>query len=474
MANEERTEATTENVADTATRTEVVDMTKGPILGPLVRFAIPLMISTALQMAFTAADMAVLGQFANSQAVAAVGATDSLLFLIVELFAGMSVGATVVISNSLGAHERDLRSQVQTALALALCFGLVTMAIGLLGSPTFLVWMQTPADVLDQAILYLRIYFVGQPAAMVYWFGRAIIVPTGDTRRPLYYLAAAGVLNVALNLFFVLGFGMDVAGVAIGTAASQLLGAFLVVRRLMALEGPVRLDLSRISVDSSSARRILVVGVPAGIQTVLFNISNVIVQSSVNQLGTAYVAGSAASMTVEGFAYIGMEAISQGGMAFVGQCYGARDYARIRKVCRMVIVLTLITGFSFAAVVVMARLQLLGLFLTDSAEAMVVASWRVTLFTLTFPVCGIMDAVSNVLRGMKRSIFPLVATIAGSVVFRIAWVLTVFPWAFANTTHPEAYKLLMVSYPVTWALIALAVSAYYFVLMRRLESGRTH
>ena len=451
-------------------KSAAMDMTQGPILGPLLAFSLPIIFTGVLQLLFNAADIIVVGQFVDETAVAAVGACTSLISLTINLFIGISLGATVTIANELGAHREDsLSAVVHTTYALGVVFGIAMGVIGAAGARIFLIWMGTPADILDQAVLYLRIYFAGMPAFLIYTFGRAIIVPTGDTRKPLYYLTISGVLNVVLNLVLVIGCHLGVAGVAIATVISQILSAVLMTLALLRLEGPCRLWRNKIRIDRKQLRRIVALGLPAGLQGTVFSISNVVIQSSVNVLGTLFVAGNAAAFNIEAFIYTAINAVSQGCMTFNGQNYGAGQLARIDRISRWglcsVTVLGLVLGFG----VYFSGPFLLSIYLPTSPQAVDYGMIRLAVLTTTYALCGLMDCATGNLRGINRSVFPMAATVVGSCVLRVVWAFTVFRW-FLDTASPSfAFRILMVSYPVSWALTFAALQIYYLRVRRKMD-----
>lgn len=443
-------------------------MIDGPILRPLLAFSFPIMLTGILQLLFNAADIIVVGQFVNESAVAAVGSCTSLIQLTINLFIGISLGATVLIANHLGAgRHKELSSVVHTTYALGVVFGILMGAVGVAFAGTFLAWMGTTADVIGQAALYLRIYMAGMPAFMIYTFGRAIIVPTGDTKKPLWFLTISGVVNVLLNLLLVIVFHLGVAGVAIATAISQVLSAVLMTRALVRLKGPCRLTLSGIRIDRTPLLKILAVGLPAGLQGTVFSISNVIIQSSVNTLGTLYVAGNTAATNLDAFIYTSMNAVSQGCMTFAGQNYGAGRGDRLDRIYRSglagVSAIGLVMGFG----VYFAGAFLLGIYLPTSPAAVSYGVVRLSILVTTDAICGLMDCSSSMLRGLGRSVYPMVATILGSCVLRVFWAFTIFRRFLAGGSKLAAYRILLVSYPVSWALTFAALLAYYLFIRRR-------
>ncbi|WP_412694300.1 MATE family efflux transporter [Clostridium sp. AF29-8BH] len=310
-----------------------MDMCNGPILRKVLTYSIPLMLSGVLQLLFNAADVIVVGRFAGSQSLAAVGSTSSLINLLINVFIGLSIGANVLVARYYGAkNDRDMSETIHTAITVSLMSGLFLVFLGLFTSRFWLELMGTPDDVIDKSTIYMRIYFAGMPATMVYNFGSAILRAIGDTKRPLYFLTVAGVINAALNVFFVTQLQMDVAGVALATVISQCISAFLVIRCLMRSDGAMKLSLSKLGVNRRKLLLIIKVGLPAGIQGAIFAISNVLIQSSVNSFGSIAMAGNTASQNIEGFVYTSMNALYQTNLSFTSQNIGAEKYTRIKKI----------------------------------------------------------------------------------------------------------------------------------------------
>ena len=328
-----------------------IDMCNGPLFSKILLFAIPLMISSILQLLFNAADMVVVGRFAGSTALAAVGANASLINLLTNLFIGFSVGANVLVARFYGAgKEQDISETVHSAVVLSLVSGLGLMVFGMAVAPRILVVMGTPGDVLSQAVLYIRIYFAGMPVILLYNFGSSILRAVGDTRRPLYYLSGAGVINVVLNLIFVIGFHLGVAGVALATVISQVISAGLVFRCLTRMKGGCRVEWQKMRMKKEKVMQIVRIGLPAGLQGTVFSLSNVLIQSSVNSFGSVAMAGNTAAQNIEGFIYMSMNACHQTALSFTSQNFGAGNYRRIGKVLMeclaMVTVVGLVMGWS--------------------------------------------------------------------------------------------------------------------------------
>jgi putative MATE family efflux protein len=445
-------------------------LTDGPILRPLIAFSLPIMLTNILQLFFNAADIIVVGQFVDETAVAAVGANAALINLLINLFVGISLGATVTISMQIGARKNEsLPDIVHTTAAMGCLFGFGMAVFGFFGARTFLTWMGTPADILDQASLYLRIYFCGTPAFMIYTFGRSILVPTGDTKRPLVYLTIAGILNVFLNLLLVIVFHLGVAGVAIATVASQILSAVLITKRLLKIDGPCRVEIKKIRLHKKPFQMIIRLGLPAGLQNVVFSISNVMIQSSVNSLGTAYVAGNSAAVSLDGFVYSSMDAFSQGCMTFSGQNYGARRFDRLNRVYAISLLCNLAVGIGLGMAVCLCSVPLLRIYLPSAPDALAAGRIRLWINVALESLCGCMNCTTDMLRGMNESVFPMAATIVGCCGLRIVWIFTVFRGTFALGNAPDAYRSLLISYPVSWIITLAALFLYYVRTKRKLN-----
>ena len=437
-------------------------MCNGPLLGKLLIFALPLMLSGILQLLFNAADIIVVGRFTGSHALAAVGSTSSLINLLVNLFIGFSIGANVLTAQYYGAKDqKNIHQTIHTSILISLIGGIILIAVGVLLARPLLELMATPEDVLDQATLYMKIYFCGMPATMVYNFGAAILRAIGDTRRPLYFLFTAGVLNVFLNLFFVIVFHMGVAGVALATIISQTLSAILVVRCLTNLDGICRLYLRQLKIYPEKLLRIVQIGLPAGLQGAVFSISNVLIQSSVNSFGSIAMAGNTAASNLEGFVYTSMNAVYQTALSFTSQNIGAGKYQRIGMILRRCVALVTIIGLALGGLVVLFHQPLLSIYSTDPD---VISYGTVRLFIICLPyfLCGIMDTLVGMLRGMNYSILPMIASIVGVCGLRIVWIFTVFCWNHTLFT-------LYISYPITWALTACVHFGCYLWVRKRIS-----
>lgn len=447
----------------------VVDMLNGPVLMPLIMYSVPIVLTQVLQLLFNAADIVVVGQFVGDTAVAAVGSCAPLINLIINLFVGISLGATVVLAATLGANQKDkIHDLTHTIFSLGVIFGIVTGVVGVIFARTFLEWMGTTADSIDQATVYLRIYFIGAPAFMIYTFGRAIIVATGDTKRPLIYLTTSGVLNVILNIVLVAGFNMGVAGVAIATVASQILSAILMTMALVRYSGECRIFIFELRIHKKPLSKILKLGLPVGLQNTLFSFSNVIIQSSVNSLGTFCAAGNSACMNIDSFIYAGMNSFTQGCMTFAGQNYGAKKYERLNDIYRASLLAITSIGLLLGFGAYVFGEPLLRLYLPDSPESITFGMARMLILVIPDFLCGLMDCGSGMLRGIKRSVYPMVATVIGSCGLRLLWVYTIYAHYKARSEGVAAYKILLASYPISWAITFVALFLYYVVVKRKL------
>ena len=441
-----------------------IDMCSGPLLGKILIFYIPLMLSGVLQLLFNAADIAVVGRFAGNESLAAVGSTGSLTNLIVNLFMGLSVGANVLVARYYGAGQlKELKEMVQTAVATAVVSGILLIFVGFIVARPALTLMATPEDVIDHSVLYMRIYFIGMPFMMAYNFGSAVLRAVGDTRRPLYYLMIAGVVNVVLNLIFVIAFSMGVAGVALATAASQAISAVLVIRCLIRTDGVYKLVLQGIRIRPDKLLRMIQIGVPAGLQSSLFSISNVLIQSSVNSFGSIAMAGNTAGSNVEGFVYTSMNAFHQAAVSFAGQNYGAMKYKRVGKVLLICEGLVILTGLVLGNAAYLFAGQILKIYSTDP----VVISYgilRMRYISVTYFLCGMMDVIVGVLRGIGCSIMPMLVSLTGACLFRVVWIYTIF-------RQVRTLSCLYVSYPISWALTLcvhlVCFAVVYRMLLRR-------
>lgn len=437
-----------------------IDMTSGPMLPGIFRFAIPLALSGMLQLAFNAADVIVVGKFAGSTALAAVGSTGALINLIINLFVGLSTGVNVLVANYRGAGRlEDVRKTVHTAMSVAFAGGILLVFIGIILARPMLELMDSPDTVIGQATLYMQIYFVGMPAFMVYNFGASVLRAVGDTKRPLIFLSIAGVINVVLNMIFVIFFHMGVAGVAIATVTSQVVSAVLIVRCMILSDGIYKLDLHNLRIDSRKLTRMLRIGLPAGLQGSLFSISNVLIQSSVNSFGDLVMAGNAAAGNLEGFVYTAMNSLYQANLSYTSQNYGALKYKRIdRSLLLCLGVVTLIGGL-LGNIVYLLGPHLLSLYDSDPAVIQYGMN-RLAVIATTYFLCGIMEVASGSIRGLGYAIIPMVVSLSGACIMRIVWIYTVFAMV------PTQFVLYL-SYPISWVLTFAAHLVTYFIVRKK-------
>lgn len=438
-----------------------IDMCNGPLLGKILLFSVPLMLSGILQLLFNAADIIVVGRFAGSKALAAVGSTSSLINLLINVFVGLSVGVNVLVARYYGAQkEKDVSETVHTAVTTSIISGLILIVLGIGLARPLLHLMGTPDDVLDQAVLYMRIYFLGMPVLMVYNFGAAILRAIGDTRRPLYFLFASGLVNVCLNLFFVMGLGMGVDGVAWATVLSEHISALLVLKSLMDAPGALKLDLRKLRIYPRKLKRIVKIGLPAGMQGAIFSISNVLIQSSVNSFGSIAMAGNTASANIEGFVYTAMNAVYQTNLSFTSQNLGGKRYSRINKIMYICLGVVTAVGVSLGAFAVLGGGLLLGIYSSDP-QVLHYGMLRLEIICGTYFLCGIMDCMVGSLRGLGYSMIPMFVSLTGACGFRVLWVFTVF----------AAYRsldVLYLSYPVSWTITALAHMVTFRMIRRKI------
>ncbi|MBP5622496.1 MAG: MATE family efflux transporter [Thermoguttaceae bacterium] len=445
-----------------------VDMTTGALLPKLLMTALPLMASSVLQLLFNAADVVVVGRYASEHSLAAVGATGALVNLITNLFVGLSIGANTLASFYYGARDDEkLRKTVHNSMLLSVFGGAILTVVGIVFAKTFLVWMQTPPEALDLATLYIQVYFSGIIPIMIFNFGSSLLRAKGDTKRPLYYLTFAGLVNVALNLLFVIAFDMDVEGVALATIASQALAAALIVRCMSVETDAFRLQWSLLRVDRTVIARILREGIPAGVQGVVFALSNVVIQSAINGFGPIVMAGSAAAQNVEGFVWVSMYAFSQVAMTFAGQNVGARRYDRLNRLTVDTLGCALVTGLilgNFCSVFAPWLVQIYD----ERPEVIVSGVTRFRLVCRYYCICGMMDAMVGVIRGLGVSITPTVVSLLGACGLRLVWIFTIFQLTEFHTEY-----FLFLSYPVSWLVTLTAHVVCYVFILRRLFSGRS-
>ncbi len=438
-------------------------LTQGPLFGSIINYTIPIILTSILQLLFNAADLVVVGRFCGSVSVAAVGATGSITNLMVNFFIGLSVGASVSVAYGLGCREdRMVSHAVHTAVPVALVSGMILTILGISFSEDFLRMMGTPETVLPLSSVYMKIYFSGITFTMVYNFCAAILRAAGDTKSPLIFLTFAGVVNVVLNLIFVTVLHMNVAGVALATTIAQAISAVLVVRALMRRTDACKLELKKMRFHKMQLVKMLRVGLPAGIQSSLFSISNVLIQSSVNSFGDVFMSGNAASGNLEGFVYVSLNAFHQTAVNFIGQNAGAKQYDRVYKTLWICLGCVAAVGLGLGGLMYTFGEQLLSIYITDSAEAISYGMLRLSLICLPYFICGLMDVSTGALRGMGASFAPMLISVLGVCGIRIGWVYTIFQIPQFHTP-----QCLYISYPISWGVTFLCQMAAFLYLFRK-------
>ena len=442
-----------------------LDLTEGPILSKLLQFSIPLILSSLLQLLFNAADVVVVGRFAGNNSLAAVGSTGSLINLLVNLFMGLSIGTNVLAANYFGAkRSRELQETVHTSILISLVCGVVLTFVGVIGSKYILMLMQAPHEVLTLATLYLKIYFGGITATMIYNFGSALLRAKGDTKRPLYILFAAGVMNLILNLIFVIAFKMDDAGVGWATVISQCFAAVAVLVILVREKDDFKLNFRRLAINTHILAKIVKIGLPAGFQGIMFSFSNVIIQSSVNSFGAITIAGNAAAVNLEGFVYTAMNGFSQGSLTFCSQNMGAGKIGRIKKVVYVSQACIFIIGAILGGIFLLLRKQLNGFF-SNSPEVIEAGVKRFWVIMTTYYLCGMMDGMSNIIRGIGHSLAPVITSLCGACLYRIIWIFTIFQIPQFHTIY-----CIYITYPISWLFTFIANIILYIHYMKKIEN----
>ena len=425
------------------------DMLQAPLISGILFYTIPIILTSVLQLLFNAADLVIVGRFCGSISVAAVGATGAITNLIVNLFMGLSIGAGVTVAHAIGSREEEATHRtVHTALPVALVSGIVISVIGVFLAPTFLTLMGTPENVLPLSSVYMRIYFSGMVFTMVYNFCASILRAAGDTKSPLIFLTIAGVINVALNVVFVTALHMNVAGVALATIISQAFSAVMVVITLMRRSDACKLELKKLRFYRPQLVKMVRIGLPAGIQSSLFSISNVLIQSSINSFGDVLMSGNAAANNLEGFLYVTLNAFHQTAVNYIGQNAGARQYRRVLKIITLCLIYVIVFGLVGGGLLCAFGPQLLGIYITDSAEALAYGELRLMYLAIPYFLCGMMDISTAALRGMGESVIPMIISILGVCGIRVGWVCTIFQIEAFHT--PQSLYL---SYPISWVIV---------------------
>ena len=440
------------------------NMLHGPLLGSIVKYTVPIILTSILQLLFNAADLIVVGRFCGSISVAAVGATSSLTNLMVNFFIGLSVGTGVTVAHALGSREEDVvHRAIHTAIPTAILSGVILTALGVSCSGYFLKCMGTPDTVLPLSSVYMKIYFSGITFTMLYNFCASILRAAGDTKSPLIYLTIAGAANVLMNLVFVTVLHMNVAGVALATMLSQGISAILVLRSLMRRQDACKLQWKKMRIYGPQLKKMLRIGLPAGIQSSLFSISNVLIQSSVNSFGDIFMSGNAASANLEGFVYVCLNAFHQTAVNFVGQNAGARQYRRVYKTLWICLGCVMLVGIVMGTTVYSLGPKLLRVYITDSDEAIGYGMIRLGYICLTYFLCGLMEVSTGALRGLGESFIPMVISVLGVCGFRILWIYSIFQIPQYHT--PQS---LYISYPISWAFSFLCQITAFLLVYRRL------
>ncbi len=438
-----------------------IDMCSGSVLPKIIRFSLPLMFSSVLQLFFNAADIIVVGQYAGPTALAAVGSTGAVTFLIINVFMGLAVGTNVTMARAFGAGDTNKVSRtVHTSILISILVGTALVFVGMFLSKPLLQLMGSPDDVIDQATLYMRIYFIGMPASMVYNFGAANLRAIGDTKRPLYFLAISGVLNVVVNLILVIVFSMGVAGVAIATILAQYLSAFLVILCLIKSQASYKLEIKKLKIYKEELMSIVKIGIPAGIQGTMFSLSNTLIQSSINGFGSVVMAGSTAAGNLEGFIFVAMNALHQSAVSFIGQNIGAKKYSRINKIVLNCLSCVVVVGVTMSALMVIFGENLLGIYNSDP-EVISYGMIRIYYIVIPYFVCGIMDVMMGTLRGMGYSLVPTMVSLVGTCLMRVVWVMVIFA---QNPTLETLFPVYLVSWTATTSFLTI----YFFIVKRKL------
>ena len=441
-------------------KTKNIDMLHGPLAGKLVIFALPLALSSILQQLFNSADLAVVGHFDSDKAMAAVGSNASLVNLLVSLFLGLSIGANVVVARIIGQGKREKISEaVHTIISIAILSGLTILLLGEFIAPVLLSMMNVPDDVYKLAILYLRIFFFAMPFIEIYDFGSAILRSKGDSTRPLYALIASGILNVLLNLLLVIVFKLGVAGVAIATVISNILSSGMIIYFLTHEEESFRLDLRKLTIKKEYLLGVIKIGAPAGLQSMVFSLSNVVIQSAINGFKADGIAGNTAAQNFEFMAYFVINAFAQTATTFTSQNYAAGDKDRCKKIYKLCTLIGLLSCFAVSAVFLLGRNVFIQIFSTDEnvIHYAMIRFWIVCLLEL---LTGTYEISGGCLRGMGHSLMPAVITVLGTCVFRLIWVYTVFRFS-------KSFVTLMLVYPASWVITGTAVITAYFITRKK-------
>lgn len=441
------------------------EMCEGKLFPNIIKYTVPIILTSVLQLLFNAADMIIVGQFNGKTSVAAVGATGAIINLIITLFVGLSVGSGASVARALGARRKDeVHRIVHTSIPVALVGGVILTVVGLVFCRTFLEWMDTPADVIDLSTIYMKYYFAGMTGSMLFNFGAAILRAAGDTQSPLIYLTISGFVNVILNIVFVRFCDMNVAGVALATAITQALSAALTLWALVKRDDSVHLDFKKLHVYKRELLTIIRIGLPAGLQGSLFSFSNVIIQSSVNSFGSIAMSGNSAAANIEGFVYVTMNAFHQSALTFGGQNCGAKKPDNVHKVAKYCLLDVTVAGLLAGNLAYLLGPYLLQLYITDSPEAIAFGLMRMSIVSVIYFLCGLQDVMTGLLRGMGASFVPMLISVIGVCGVRLLWINTIFQMEQFHTLRG-----LFISYPVSWILVFAAELVAYFVLWKKMK-----
>lgn len=441
-----------------------MDMTNGNLFKKIVLFSIPLMLTGILQILYNAADLIIVGQFSSEpDAIGAVGSTSALINLTVTLFMGLSVGANVLVARYFASNDNDKLSKViHTSITISAIAGIFVGVFGIIFAKELLILMNNP---LDLAVKYMKIYFIGMPFSLVYNFAAGILRGVGDTKRPMYYLMISGAINVVLNIFFVLAFNMDVDGVALATIISQLISCVLIMRCLMKTKEAYKFSIKKINVSKVEVLEIIKIGLPAGIQSSIFSISNVLIQSSVNLFGPIAINGNSAAQSVGGFVYTAMNAVYHASLAFTGQNVGAKKENNIKKIAIYSYIFVIMVGFSIGGLATLFGNYILRIY-TDIQEEIDVGMLRVFYLCLPYFLCGIMDVTVGILRGLGKSLIPMIVSIIGVVGFRVFWIYAVFYQLTDFKDYNDLSKL-YVSYPISWIITFIVLLIMFIIVYKK-------
>ena len=441
---------------------KVVDLTEGNLFKKIIIFAIPIMASGMLQLFYNAADLIVCGKFGTEHAIAAVSSTTPLVHLLVNTFVGISVGSNALMARSLGEKNNEKGNRIAyTSLIIALVFGFLVGVIGFIFCRTFLEWMDTTDDVIDLSTEYLKIYFIGTPFSLLFNFGAALLRGTGDSRRPSLALLFSGIFNIGLNLLLVAVFNLDVEGVAIATIASQLISAaivwFIIVTKRTHF---FTFEFKDIKFHLNEAKEIFMIGLPVALQAATFSISNILIQSSVNSLGTDVVSGNGAANSIEGFIYVAMDSVGQSTLAFTSAQYGARNKEKIKEIFKYSLVHVFLVYIAISGLILIFRKPLLSLYLSNP-DALIYGEGKLIIFASTYITCGVMNVLACSMRGMNHSLTPMIVVLTTVCGTRIIWIYTMFKIDYFHNLNGLSW-----SYPVSWVL-AILVDALFFVIYYR-------